>query len=135
MVEIDVIYEGELRCRAEHLPSGDTLHTDAPLDNEGRGELFSPTDLVATALGSCLLTILGIMARRHGVDVRGARVRVVKEMSAGAPRRIARLPVTLDVPAGVPDELRGPFERALHACPVMNSLHPDIEKPLTVRWG
>ncbi|MEZ5299682.1 MAG: OsmC family protein [Verrucomicrobiales bacterium] len=89
MVEINLRYEGELRTTATHAPSGATLHTDAPVDNCGRGESFSPTDLVATALGSCLFTILGIKAQQKGIALQGGSVRVQKEMSADAPRRIA----------------------------------------------
>ncbi|NIP97177.1 MAG: OsmC family protein, partial [Akkermansiaceae bacterium] len=91
MVEIEINYEGQLRCGAEHGPSKDTLKTDAPVDNHGRGEAFSPTDLVATALGSCMLTIMGIVAQRDGIPLEGSRARVVKHMSTDTPRRIAKL--------------------------------------------
>jgi putative redox protein len=134
MVEIAIAYQGGLRCRAEHGPSGVAIQTDAPLDNHGRGELFSPTDLVAAALGSCILTILGILAERHAVDLSGARAHVAKEMTSAPPRRIARLTVNLSLPATVPAELRPAFEKAARGCPVLASLHPEIEETLTFTW-
>src|SRR5512146_333687 len=93
MVQVDVSYEGSLRCVARHGPSGATLTTDAPVDNMGRGAAFSPTDLVATALGTCMLTIMGIVAQRHNIDISGATVSVTKEMAALPVRRIGRLTV------------------------------------------
>lgn len=134
MVEIQAVYRGELRCEATHGPSGAVLVTDAPVDNEGRGESFSPTDLVATALGTCMMTILGIVARRHDLDVTGATVQVTKEMAA-KPRRIARLAVLLRIPAKPEERLRRLLEQAVLACPVHHSLHPEIELPITVEWG
>lgn len=131
---MDVTYLGDLRCEAVHGPSGSVLRTDAPVDNQGRGELFSPTDLVATALGSCLLTIMGIVARRHGLELAGARARVAKEMSTTPPRRIARLTVTLDIPPGVPDDVKPLLEHALRACPVLQSLHPEIDETIEFHW-
>ena len=91
MVEMTIQYEGELRCTATHGPSGCRLQTDAPVDNMGKGETFSPTDLVATGLGACILTIIGIVAKRHAIPVRGATVKVTKVMTTEPPRRIARL--------------------------------------------
>ena len=91
MVQINVTYQGGLRCQAVHGPSGTTLVTDAPVDNHGKGESFSPTDLVATALGACIPTVMGIVAEREKIDLTGMRVTVQKEMSAEPPRRIARL--------------------------------------------
>lgn len=134
MVEINLRYEGELRTTATHAPSGATLHTDAPVDNCGRGESFSPTDLVATALGSCLFTILGIKAQQKGIALQGGSVRVQKEMSADAPRRIARLTVEIEVPLPEDHPDRKVLEAAALACPVHHSLHPDMEKAVTFRW-
>ena len=91
MVTITVNYEGNLRCKATHGPSGTTLITDAPTDNHGKGESFSPTDLVATALPACVLTIMGIAAQKHGLNLEGMSAVTTKEMSAAPPRRIARL--------------------------------------------
>jgi putative redox protein len=135
MIEITIDYQGELRCAAQHGPSQQTLHTDAPVDNNGRGESFSPTDLVATALGTCMATVIGIMAKRKDVDVRGMKVRVEKHMSADTPRRIVRLPVTIELP--LPDDHadRKLFEAAALGCPVHHSLHPEIDKPVTFVWA
>ena len=135
MVRIDIRYEGELHCEATHTPSGRTLTTDAPVDNQGRGESFSPTDLVATALGTCTATIMGIAAERHGVDLTGMRITVVKEMVAEPVRRIGKLVTVFHIPAEPEEKVRTVLERAAHSCPVHHSLHPDIEAPLTFRWG
>ncbi len=131
-VEIDASYLGKLRSNAVHGPSGATLQTDAPLDNGGHGASFSPTDLVATALGTCVLTILGLVAERHGVDLEGTTVHVEKEMIAQPIRRIASLKTFVKVPAGAVDdpEMRKRLEAAARKCPVHQSLHPDIEAPI-----
>ena len=134
MVEIQIVYEGELHTRAVHGPSGSALETDAPADNEGRGERFSPTDLLATALGTCMLTVMGILARRRGWKLDGARVRVEKHMATAPVRRIGRLVLEFDMPA-LPEEARGPLERAAHTCPVGKSLHPDVEVEARWSWG
>ncbi len=134
MVEIDIRYEGELRCAATHGPSLRQLQTDAPVDNMGKGESFSPTDLVATGLGSCILTIIGIMAQRHGWDVDGAKVKVQKEMSAQPPRRIVQLPVVITMPKPLSDDARTRLQAAVEVCPVKNSLHPDIRIPIKWIW-
>jgi putative redox protein len=131
-VEIDVTYGGDLQCEAVHRPSASTIATDAPLDNGGQGRLFSPTDLVAAALGTCLLTIMGKVAARHGWDIRGTRVHTVKEMAASPLRRIASLRTTITLPPGRKwsgaDRQR--LERAAETCPVKQSLHPDVQMPL-----
>jgi putative redox protein len=134
MVEISISYEGELRTRATHGPSQSTLETDAPKDNEGRGEAFSPTDLLATALGSCMLTVMGIFARRKGWPIEGARARVEKHMVAQPVRRVGRLVVEFDMPK-VPEEARPQLERAAHTCPVHQSLHPDVELDIRFHWA
>jgi putative redox protein len=134
MVTITATYEGDLRCTAAHGPSAATLQTDAPKDNEGLGRHFSPTDLVATALGTCILTTMALVARRHGIDVKGARVRVEKQMNA-TPRRIARLPVELSIPGSFTPEQKKLLEAAAHGCPVHKSLHPDIDARLTFVWS
>jgi len=134
MVEITATYQGELRVTATHGPSGDTLNTDAPVDNCGKGEAFSPTDLVATALGTCLLTILGIQANKHGIDIGTATVRLEKHMTTQGTRRIARLPVELKVEGEVPENLRQSILAALNSCPVHASLHPSIDAPINVIW-
>jgi putative redox protein len=91
MVRIDIEYTGDLHCEARHAPSGMSLETDAPVDNQGRGQSFSPTDLVATALGTCMATIMGIVARKNGWDIEGTRMAVDKQMTSAPPRRIDRL--------------------------------------------
>jgi putative redox protein len=124
-------YTGELRCEATHGPSGSTLVTDAPADNMGRGEMFSPTDLVATALGTCIVTTMAILAERRGIDLSSATFHVEKHMVLEPIRRIGRLPVTIRMSAAIPEEQRVLLERAAHTCPVHKSLHPDVEAPIT----
>lgn len=135
MVAIELEYQGDLHCKAVHGPSGTELATDAPIDNQGRGESFSPTDLVATALGSCILTILGIQARTLNLDITGTTATVEKEMTSTAPRRIQRLAVKVRVPKTPSPEDRQRLENAAHTCPVHRSLHPDVEKPIEFIWG
>lgn len=134
-VEVRVAYQGDLRCELLHGPSGAQLVTDAPVDNEGRGESFSPTDLVAAALGSCMLTIMGLVARRRGIPLEGATARVAKEMVADPERRIGRLAVTITVPAPLAAAERQFLERAALACPVHHSLHPRVEVPVRFEWA
>jgi putative redox protein len=134
MVAIQLEYQGELHCKAVHGPSGAELNTDAPKDNQGRGESFSPTDLVAAALGSCMLTVMGIMARTLEIDITGATASVEKEMTP-PPRRIERLAVKIHVPQSISAENRVKLERAAHTCPVHKSLHPDVQMPIEFTWG
>ena len=135
MVAIQVEYQGDLHCKAVHGPSGTELNTDAPKDNQGRGESFSPTDLVATALGTCMLTVMGIMARTLDIDIAGTTATVEKEMTASAPRMIKSLAVTIRVPHSLSPENQQKLERAAHTCPVHKSLHPDIQTPIEFTWG
>lgn len=130
-----IVYQGDLRCEATHGPSGNKLFTDAPVDNHGKGESFSPTDLVATALGSCMMTIMGIVAQRHNLDLRGSTVTVQKEMVQLPVRRIGKLSVQIHVPRDLSPEDRQRLEQAAHACPVCKSLHPDVQTPVTFTWG
>jgi putative redox protein len=127
MVQIDIVYQGELRCEAVHGPSGTKLVTDAPVDNQGKGESFSPTDLVATALGVCIPTIMGIVADREQINLAGMRISVQKEMSAEPPRRIARLAVRILMPRGLTDPQKMKLERAALTCPVHQTLHGNVE--------
>jgi putative redox protein len=129
MVEIDIAYKGKLRCEAKHGPSGVTIMTDAPKDNQGEGAYFSPTDLVGTALGTCMLTIMGIVAQRDGIDLSGATVHVVKEMTP-PPRRIGKLTVEINVPVELTPEQQQKLKNAAMTCPVHRSLHPDVEIPV-----
>lgn len=129
-----VTYEGALRTRCLHLKSGNTYITDAPVDNQGKGEAFSPTDTVATGLASCMLTIMGIKARDLQVDLEGATAEVTKHMATN-PRRIATIEVRLELPAKVSEKHRKILEHTAHSCPVHHSLHPDIEKHIVFSWS
>lgn len=135
MVQIQVEYQGDLRTQATHGPSGNTLITDAPTDNQGKGESFSPTDLVATALGTCMLTIMGIAAKARGLAIEGARATVEKGMAAQPVRHIARLEVVIHVPAGVPVADRAALEAAALACPVAKSLPDSMKVPVRFEWA
>ena len=135
MVEINIAYQGELRCAATHQPSGTVLNTDAPKDNQGKGESFSPTDLVATALGTCMLTIMGIAARNMKIDLVGTQVVVKKEMVAKPIRRIGTLAVTITVPLNLDDAQKQKLIDAAMTCPVHQSLHPDVQMPIEFVWG
>lgn len=135
MVLITIAYQGGLRCEATHGPSQSRLFTDAPLDNQGKGEAFSPTDLVATALGTCILTTMGIVAQRHGWSLEGATASVVKEMVADPVRRIGRLRVVLQLPTPLEAKSREALERAAHTCPVQKSLAEIVDVPVEFRWG
>jgi putative redox protein len=132
---IDCEYLGDLRVRAVHATSGTVLHTDAPVDNHGKGESFSPTDLAATALATCMATIMAIQGRTLGVELRGMRLSVEKHMTAQPPRRIEKLLLIITPPAGVPADARLKLERAAAACPVHHSLHPEITTEIEWRWG
>jgi putative redox protein len=135
MVTITTRYEGDLHCTAIHGPSARTMETDAPVDNQGRGESFSPTDLVATALGTCMLTIMAAKAESMGIDVTGAEARVEKVMVADPQRRIGRLVVDIDVPGDISEQDRKRLEAAALACPVHKSINPAIETPIRFNWG
>lgn len=128
-----VTYTGELRTTCEHLSSGNTFITDAPTDNNGLGQAFSPTDMVATGLGSCMLTVMGIKARNLEVDLTDSTVEITKHM-ASDPRRIAKIEALIRVPAEVSDKNRKILENTAKTCPVLYSLHPDIEKIIDFRW-
>jgi putative redox protein len=116
----------DLHCRATHGPSGSVLITDAPVDNGGKGALFSPTDLVAAGLGTCVLTVMALVARRRSIDLAGTRVHVTREMASAPVRRIGRLSVSVRFPAGIAADERAVLERTAHTCPVHQSLHPDV---------
>lgn len=135
MVRINLSYQGGLRCSATHELSGNTISTDAPLDNNGRGESFSPTDLVATALGACMATVMGIMAERKGISLEGLRIEVRKYMSEDAPRRISRIEIDLQMPIPEDHPERKLLESAARGCPVHHSLHPDIETVFNWNWA
>lgn len=129
-----VQYLGDLRTEATHLLSGKTILTDAPPDNQGKGEAFSPTDLCATSLASCMLTLMGISARNHALDITGAQAEVTKIMAA-APRRIARIEIRFTLPdRGFTDGQKKILETAARTCPVHFSLHEGLEEVLEFVW-
>lgn len=133
MVTITGSYTGELHCAAKHGPSGSSLQTDAPKDNQGRGEAFSPTDLVATALATCAVTTLAIVARKHGVELGAIPYEVTKEMTA-APRSIGRLRLRLSLPPEarkLPEDL---VRTTVATCPVARSLAPGVEQAIELEW-
>jgi uncharacterized OsmC-like protein len=128
-----VEYLGELRTRLIHIESGDTLFTDAPKDNEGKGEAFAPTDLVATALASCMTSIMGIKARKNEIDIVGTKAEILKVMKS-SPRRISRIEIEITFPKSYNDKNKKMLERAAITCPVGKSLHNDIEQKITFKY-
>ena len=136
MVEFSLIYEGDLRCRALHGPSGTAILTDAPTDNLGRGEAFSPTDLTATSLAACMLTTMAIGAKKSGLTLalEGATARVVKHMTSEPPRRMAKVEVEIAVPQPADHPERARVEEFARRCPVALSLHPDVGQAVTFSW-
>ena len=131
-----VIYEGNLRTVATHLGSGTSIQTDAPLDNQGKAERFSPSDLVATALGSCMLTIMGIKARDMNIDLKDTKIEIEKIMKSD-PRRIGGVNLTFSFPSSLDltEKDRTILERAAHTCPVIYSIHPDIDVQVVFNWN
>ena len=134
MVEVSVVYTGDLHTKAIHGPSSAELETDAPVDNCGKGEEFSPTDLVGTAMATCMLTIMGIYAKNNDIDIEGTKAVVQKEMTAELPRMIAKLSTVIEVPLPADHKACKALEQAALGCPVHRSLHPDVEKPIEFRW-
>jgi len=122
MVEMEIVYEGNLHCRARHGPSGSEMATDAPADNQGTGASFSPTDLLATSLGTCMMTIMAIHARDRGIELKGSRVSVVKELAADPHRRVARLGMTFHLPLALDPSQREALEEVARGCPVCRSI-------------
>ena len=134
-VEMDVTYEGDLHCTLTHAPSRATFVTDAPLDNRGRGEAFSPTDLLGASLGSCMLTTMAIVARDRGWDMDGATAHVVKEMGAVPRRHIAKLTATITLPATLDERARKVLEQTAHTCPVHTSIGSMTTIELNFRYA
>ena len=141
MATIHINYLGGLRTDCAHLQSGTHINTDAPTDNQGLGEAFSPTDLVANALGSCIITTMAIFARRENIDLKGSELEVTKIMTSSPPRRIACIDIAMVLRANtngvsfIPeDDVRVRLEKIAHTCPVAISLHPDIEQKVSLRW-
>ena len=130
-----ITYQSNLRTSCQHVKSGATFITDAPTDNNGKGEAFSPTDTIASALGSCMLTVMGIKAQTmEGVTIEGATALVTKTMSSN-PRRISKIEVVLKFPVKLESKTQKILENTGNTCPVHYSIHPDIEKVITYHWG
>jgi len=134
MVEMTLVYEGGLHARAMHGPSGAAIETDAPVDNQGKGEAFSPTDLLATSLVSCMLTTMAIVGEREGWKLDGARARVEKHMELEPRRRVGRLVVELELPVDLTEVAQRRLEEVARGCPVAASIHPETRIDLTFRW-
>lgn len=130
----EAIYLGALRVQATHLKSGEVMITDAPIDNNGKGQAFSPTDTVATALATCMLTIMGIRAAQKSVNIQGAKAEITKTMASN-PRRISQVEVTIIMPKiGIDEDFKELLEIAAKSCPVAKSLHPDIKQVVNFVW-
>ncbi|RNI32556.1 OsmC family peroxiredoxin [Rufibacter immobilis] len=131
MSSMTLTYSGQLRTSGTHLASGNTIVTDAPVDNNGRGEAYSPTDLVCSALGSCMMTIMGIVAERNAIDLTGMSMSITKKMAA-EPRRISEIGLEIMMPARIfTDKEKAMLENAARTCPVALSLHPDITQAVS----
>lgn len=130
---VKTTYMGDLRTEATHLQSSTMLITDAPLDNHGKGEAFSPTDLLSTALGGCMLTIMGIAARTHGFDIDGTTAETTKIMGT-SPRRVVEIVISLTFPREYSDKHRRIIEACAKECPVANSLHPDLKQTIIFNY-
>jgi putative redox protein len=134
MTKMTMTYEGDLRVRTRHELSGAELITDAPPDNQGMGRSFSPTDLTAASLGTCMITLMGIVARRRDIDLSGLSLTVTKEMITEPVRRIGVITIDFEMPAGIADEDRTRLVRAAEGCPVIKSLHPDVKVISNYNW-
>ena len=133
---IDVTYQGNLRCEAEMPSTGARVLIDVPTQYGGSGESFSGTDMLAAGLGGCLMGVIAAVMRRRELDMEGAKITVLKEMAeVGSTRRITRMDVAIHMPHDAPPDVRKAVERSLHACPVHNSLNPDIEMTFKFEWG
>ncbi|MEI6234953.1 MAG: OsmC family protein [Planctomycetota bacterium] len=135
MVEMSAEYKGQLSCTVKHGPSGCEIITDAPKDNQGLGRSFSPTDLLGAALASCIMTIMGIYAQRHAIDLTGATAYIGKEAVADPVRRVGKLVVKITLPQSVPVEHRDAIERAGRTCPVSQSLHPNTIQDVSIEYA
>lgn len=134
LVKVKAVYTGQKHTQITHGPSQSVIETDAPKDNHGRGETFSPTDLTAAALGSCLLTVMAISAEAEGIDMAGACAEVTKEMAAN-PRRVAKLTVQVTMPAGIPEHARSKLEEIARGCPVARSLSETLNATMSFHWS
>ncbi len=130
-----ILYEGDLRCTAQHIQSQTSIETDAPTDNRGKGERFSPTDLVCTALATCMITTMAIKAMDMNIELKGTKIDIQKHMVSD-PRRIGKIDITLIIPAiaALSEKDRTILERVGDHCPVVKSIHPDIELNISYQW-
>ena len=128
-----IMYKGNLRCEAEHLQSKSTIETDAPTDNRGKGERFSPTDLLCVSLGTCMLTTMGIKASDMNIDITQSKAEVTKHMGSD-PRRVTKIEVTVSLPKNINEKERLILEKSGNNCPVAKSIHPDIKLNLNYHW-
>lgn len=135
MATVKVEYVGDLRTEATHLKSNTTIQTDAPTDNHGKGESFSPTDLVVTALGGCIMTIMAIKSEDLGIELKGSVINATKIMSEDLPRRIQKIEMEIALPSGVQPKDRKILEAVAATCPVAKSLSSDLEKEIVFNWG
>lgn len=134
MATVESIYLGELRTEASHVFSGNRIITDAPLDNQGKAEAFSPSDLLCASLGSCMMTIMGIAAREHGISIEGTKCSITKTM-ASDPRRVSEIQVTFSFPkSDYTEKEKTILERSALHCPVAKSIHPDIVQRVDFGW-
>lgn len=133
MATVEITYTGNLRTEPVHVKSGQQIITDAPVDNQGKGEAFSPTDLLATSLGSCMLTVMGIAAQTHSIQIDGTTASVTKIMAEN-PRRVAEVQVNFNFPKTYTDKEKKILEHAALTCPVHLSLHPDLKKTVSFNW-
>jgi uncharacterized OsmC-like protein len=134
MITSKITYLGDLRTSAKHLRSGDEINTDAPVDNKGKGEAFSPTDLMSTSLGTCMITIIGIAAREHGFNIDGATLEITKVMYS-EPRRVGEVHVGIRMPHNqYTDKEKLMIEKITQTCPVARSLHPDLLQKVTISY-
>ncbi len=135
MTEIAIEYEGDLRTKCIQLDNQQEIFTDAPKDNQGLGRFFSPTDLLATALGSCILTVMGIMAKKIRVDLQGTKALVKKNMQTSPTRRIGKLTVEIHCPHQFDEQTTQKLKEAAESCPVHHSLHPDVQIDVIYHWS
>ncbi len=134
MVRMTATYTGQKHCKAKHEPSSSIIETDAPKDNQGRGEKFSPTDLMAVALGTCILTTMAINVEADGINLDHSNITVEKEMGSN-PRRIVSLKTIIELPKNIPEAYRAKLEQIANNCPVKKSLHPDLAVPFEIRYS
>ena len=133
MPDITIVYNGDLRTQITHSQSGNIIITDAPIDNNGKGEAFSPTDLFASSLGSCMLTIMGITAQTHGLNIDGSTVNINKIMGTN-PRRVSAIDIIININGKLNEKDKKILQKAAEHCPVSKSIHPDLDEKITFNF-